>query len=112
MFVYDGAQGAHRRIFILYCAVLYFSFVIYISVKTAICDGGKGTVSVDTLALKCSDLQMSPGFKLKEEDPAVFVADDREHFNPKRQWPKIPLPKVPATSSEELPVYPPLIQQS
>ena len=82
-----------------------YSYMSYFSVKTAICDA-KGTVAVDTLALKCSALQMAPGFKLKDEDPAVFVADDREHFNPKRQWPKIPLPKVSATSSEEVPVAP------
>ena len=45
--------------------------MLYISVKTAIRDA-KGTVAVDTLALKCSALQMAPGFKLKDEDPAVL----------------------------------------
>ena len=102
------AQGYAGAQFHIILRRFIFSYMLYFSVKTAIRDGGKGTVSVDTLALKCSNLQLAPGFKLQDEDPAVFVTDDREHFNPKRQWPRISLPKVPATSSEDVPVAPSL----
>ena len=46
---------------------------------------------IDTLTLECLQLKMSPGFNLRKEDPQVYLNEDREGYNPKRQWPKIPL---------------------
>ena len=62
---------------------------------------------IDTLTLECLQLKMSPGFDLRKEDPQVYLNEDREGYNPKRQWPKIPLPTTTAPSADPAPATDP-----
>ena len=77
------------------------------SVKTAMRKEGTATL-IDTLTLECMELKMSPQFDLRREDPQVYLNEDREGYNPKRQWPKVPLPSsstadpAPAIDPEKL----------
>ena len=49
---------------------------------------------IDTFPLDCLDLEPSVTWTLAEEDPLVYLREDTEGYNPKRQW-KDPFPKVP-----------------
>ena len=62
---------------------------------------------IDTLTLECLQLKMSPGFNLRKEDPQVYLNEDREGYNPKRQWPKIPLPTTTAPLADPAPATDP-----
>ena len=73
------------------------------SVKKRVRKTAKGEM-VDTYSLSCLDLEPSANWTLQGEDPAVYLAEDREGYNPKRQWPNIPMPSVPEPDSPEDPV--------
>ena len=62
---------------------------------------------IDTLTLECMQLKMSLGFDLRQEDPQVYLNEDRECYTPKRQWPKIPLPTTAASSADPAPATDP-----
>ena len=62
---------------------------------------------IDTLTLECLQLKMSPRFDLRKEDPQVYLNEDREGYNPKRQWPKVPLPTTTAPSADPAPATDP-----
>ena len=48
---------------------------------------------VDTYALSCEDLEPSENWTLEGEDPVVYLTEeDREGYNPQRQWPDKPFP--------------------
>ena len=76
------------------------------SVKTAMQKEGDVTL-IDTPTLECLQLKMSPRFDLRKEDPQVYLNEDREGYNPKRQWPKVPLPTTTAPSADPAPATDP-----
>ena len=65
---------------------------------------------VDTFALECEDLEPSENWTLAGEDPLVYINEDREGYNPSRQWSE-PFPTVPepVTPEEPVPQPPPSI---
>ena len=50
---------------------------------------------------------MSSGFDLRKEDPQVYLNEDTEGYNPKRQWPYIPNPTTTAPSADPAPATDP-----
>ena len=50
---------------------------------------------IDTYALACEDLEPSDNWTLEGEDPVVYLTEDREGYNPQRQWPDKPFPQMP-----------------
>ena len=59
---------------------------------------------VDTYALECLPLEPSATWKLAEEDPLVYIREDREGYNPARQWSSEPYPRVPEPTRSTDPV--------
>ena len=66
------------------------------------CDGEM----VDTYALACEPLEPSPNWTLAGEDPMVYITEDREGYNPSRQWPDQPFPKMPEPATPDEPSPP------
>ena len=58
-------------------------------------------IMIDTFPLSCTDLQPSPNWKLETEDPLVYVREDTQGYNPSRQWPNTPYPKVPPPQPDQ-----------
>ena len=59
---------------------------------------------VDTYALACEDLEPSENWTLEEDDPLVYLTEDREGYNLKRQWPNKPFPRMPEPARATDPV--------
>ena len=64
----------------------------------------KKGVMVDTFAVDCTDLQPGPTWSLDKEDPLIYLLQDTEGFNPPRQWPDQPFPRVPEPAHPTDPV--------
>ena len=87
-----------------------FIHAFIFSVKRSIRNTAKGEM-VDTFALECEDLEPSANWTLAGEDPLVYLNEDREGYNPARQWPQQPFPTVPepATPTDPVPEASPTI---
>ena len=64
----------------------------------------KKGVMVDTYAVDCTELQPGPTWSLDKEDPLIYLLEDTEGFNPPRQWPNQPFPRVPEPAHPTDPV--------
>ena len=62
--------------------------------------------TIDTVRLACLALEKSPNWQLSEEDPRVYLREDREGYNPIRQWPGEPLPSITGDAASEVQVAP------
>ena len=59
---------------------------------------------IDTFALACEDPEPSDNWTLEGEDPVVYLTEDREGYNPQRQWPDKPFPQMPEPARATDPV--------
>ena len=59
---------------------------------------------IDTFALACEEPEPSDNWTLEGEDPVVYLTEDREGYNPQRQWPDKPFPQMPEPARATDPV--------